>query len=326
MPSFRFSRYTTAFVALLMFVACAGQANAQQYPSRRITFVVAFAPGGVADTLARLVAHGLEPRLGQSIVVENRPGAGGNLAAAVVAKAAADGYTVLLTTTALSINLTLHKHNPFAESDFKTVAIIASSPEAILANPKNPANNLAELVKNAKGKTINFGSAGVGSGSHIEAEYFFKKIAKISVVHVPYQGGAPAINALIGDQIDVMASTLGGAAAAQIKAGKLKGLGIAAAKRAAVTPNVPTYAEQGFGDYQAASWVGLFVPAKTDPAIIAKLNAEVEEVIKDPAVQKRLQTFGFDPIHGSAGQADAYFKSEVTKWGSMVKALGLSIN
>jgi len=326
MPLIRFNRYAAALAGLLVFVACAGQASADEYPSRRITFVVGFAPGGVADTMARLVAHGLEPLLKQSVVVENRPGAGGNVAASVVAKAPADGYTVLLTTTALAINLTLHKHNPFAESDFKTVAITASSPEAIVANPKNPAKNLAELVKNAKGKTINFGSAGVGSGSHVEAEYFFKKIAKISAVHIPYQGGAPAINALMGNQIDVMATTLGGAAAAQINAGKLKGLGIAAAKRAAVTPNVPTYEEQGFPAFHAASWVGMFVPAKTDPAAIAKLNAAVEEVIKDPAVQKRLETIGFDPIHGSATEADTYFQSEVKKWGGMVKELGLSIN
>ncbi len=325
MPSFHFKRYTTAFVALLLLVACAGQAGAQQYPSRRITFVVGFAPGGIADTLARLVAHGLEPKLGQSVVVENRPGAGGNLAAAVVAHAAPDGYTVLLTTTALAINLTLHQHNPFAASDFKAVAITASSPEAIVANPKNPAHNLAELVKMAKGKTINFASAGVGSGSHVEAAYFFKEIAKVNAVHVPYQGGAPALNAVMGNQVAVMAGTLGGAVAAQIKAGKLRGLGIASDKRTAVTPNVPTFHEQGFPDYQAASWVGVFAPAKTDPAVIAKLNAAVEDVIKDPAVQKRLQDIGFDPMHGSATQADTYFRSEVTKWGTMVKKLGLSI-
>ena len=323
--SFRINRFMLGLLSLLLLVTCAGQAGAEQYPSRRVTFIVGFSPGGVADTLARLVAHGLEPHLKQSVVVENRPGAGGNLAAAVVAKAAPDGYTVLVTTTALAINLTLHKHNPFAADDFKTVAITASSPEAIVANPKNPAHNLAELVKMAKGKTINFASAGVGSGSHVEAAYFFKQIAKIKAVHVPYQGGAPALNAVMGNQVDVMAGTLGGAVAAQIKAGKLRGLGIASDKRASVTPNVPTFHEQGFPDYQAASWVGIFAPAKTDPAVIAKLNAAVEEVIKYPAVQKRLTNIGFDPMHGSAPQADAYFRSEVTKWGKMVKELGLSI-
>jgi tripartite-type tricarboxylate transporter receptor subunit TctC len=145
-------------------------------------------------------------------------------------------------------------------------------------------------------------------------------------VHIPYQGGAPAISALMGNQIDVLATTLGGAAAAQIKAGKLIGLGIAGAKRAAVVPNVPTYQELGFPAFQAASWVGIFAPAKTDPAIVSKLNAAVEDAIKNAAVQNKLKTIGFDPIEGSAAEADSFFRSEVGKWGEMVKALGLSVN
>jgi len=326
MPASWLYRCTIGALALFTLVLCNGRAQAQQYPRQRITFVVAFAPGGIADTLARLVAHGLESKLGQSVVVENRPGAGGNIAAGVVARAAPDGYTLLLTTTALAINLTLQKHNQFTANDLKAVAITASSPEALVANPANPAKNLAELVKAAKDKSINFGSAGVGSGSHIEAEYFFKKIANINVVHIPYQGGAPAISALMGNQIDVLATTLGGAAAAQIKAGKLIGLGIASAQRAAVVPNVPTYRELGFPAFQAASWVGIFAPAKTDPAIVGKLNAAVEDAIKSAAVQNKLKTIGFDPIEGSAAEADAYFRSEAGKWGEMVKALGLSVN
>src|SRR5215831_17319089 len=311
-------------VALLVLFFYAGQAEAQQYPAKRITFVVAFAPGGIADTLARLIAHGLETRLGQTVVVENRPGAGGNVAAAAVSGAPPDGYTLLLTTTALAINLTLHKHNPFTENDFKTVAIVAASPEALLVNPNNPARNLADVVNSAKGRSINFGSAGVGSGSHIEAEYFFKKIANVSAVHIPYQGGAPAINALLGNQIDVLATTLGGGAAAQMNAGKLRGLGIASDKRAAVAPNVPTYAEQGFPLFQAASWVGIFAPSRTDSAVINQLNTAVQEVIKDPAVQERLTTLGFDPINGSSTDADAFFRADAKKWGEMVNALELS--
>ena len=326
MPAFWLRRCTIGALALLTLGLWSDRAHAQQYPTQRITFVVAFAPGGVADTLARLVAHGLETKLGQSVVVENRPGAGGNIAAGLVARAAPDGYTLLLTTTALAINLTLQKKNQFAADDLKAVAMTASSPEALVANPSNPSQNLADFVKAAKGKSINFGSAGVGSGSHIEAEYFFKKIANISVVHIPYQGGAPAINALLSNQIDVLATTLGGGAAAQIKAGKLRGLGIAADKRAPVTPDVPTYAEQGFPLFQAASWVGIFAPAKTDAAVTNKLNAAVEEVIKDAEVQTKLKTIGFDPINGSATEADAYFRAEVKKWGEMVNALGLSIN
>lgn len=311
--------------ALLLLGASTAQTHADTYPSRRITFMVAFAPGGVADTLARQVAHGLEGKLGQPVVVENRPGAGGNLAAGLVARVNPDGYTVLLTTTALAINLTLHKTNPFAGEDFKSVAILASSPEALAVNSSSPSNNLADFIKASQGKNITFGSAGVGTGSHIQAEYFFKEIAKIHATHVPFQGGAPAINATMGNQIDVLATTLGGLAAAQIQSGKLKGLGIAAEKRAAVVPDVPTYGESGFPGFYAASWVGIFAPAKTDPEILTKLNAAVEAVMKDPETQKKLATIGFDPIYGNAAQADQYFRAEVANWGKMVKAVGLSI-
>ena len=315
-----------AAMTLPALVLAGGPANAQPYPASRITFVVAFAAGGVADTLARLVGNGVEKRLGQSVVVENRGGAGGNIAAAAVAHAAPDGYTVLVTTTALAINETLRKNKGFTAADFKTVAIGASSPEALIVNPANPANNLADFVKAAKTKSINFGSAGVGSGSHIQAEYFFKEIAKIDAVHVPFQGGAPATNAIVGNQIDLLATTLGGGAAAQIAGGKLKGLGIASERRAAVTPDVPTFAEAGYPGYFAASWVGFFAPAKTDPQIVAKLNAAIDDVINDPAVQQRLKSLGFDPITGPPAKAESYFRAEVEKWGTMVQTLGLSIN
>jgi tripartite-type tricarboxylate transporter receptor subunit TctC len=319
-------RYRHIFAALtIAALVLSGRASADTYPSNKITLVVAFAAGGVADTLARMVGQGLSERLHQPVVVENRGGAGGNIAAGVVAHAAADGYTLLVTTTAIAINETLRETKPFTAGDFKTVAIVASSPEALVTSPSNPANNLADFVKAAKGKTINFGSAGVGSGSHIEAEYFFKKIAGIEATHVPFQGGAPAINATLGNQIDLLATTLGGGAAAQVAAGKLKGLGIAADKRASVTPNVPTYAEAGFPGFFAASWVGFFAPAKTDPQIITALNTAINDTIKNPDVQQKLATIGFDPIQGSPAQAEAMFKAEVTKWGEMVKALNLSI-
>ncbi|HTT47829.1 MAG TPA: tripartite tricarboxylate transporter substrate-binding protein [Pseudolabrys sp.] len=301
-----------------------GSARAESYPARDITFIVAFAPGGVADTLARMVGKGLSERLGRAVVVENRGGAGGNIAAAAVARAAPDGYTLLVTTTAVAINETLRPNKGFAASDLKPVAIVAASPESFVTGPANPAANLADFLKAAKGKSITFASAGVGSGSHIAAEYFFKEIAKINAVHVPFQGGAPAIAATIGNQVDLMATTLGGGAAAQVASGKLKGLGVASDKRAAVTPNVPTYAEAGY-PFEASSWVGVFAPAGTSAEITAKLNATIEQVMKDPALKQKLTAIGFDPIEGSQEQADTYFKAEVAKWGKMVKTLGLSI-
>jgi tripartite-type tricarboxylate transporter receptor subunit TctC len=314
-------------VLALFILQCAGhQTSAQQYPSRQITFVVAFAPGGVADTLARLIGKGVGERLQQNVVVENRGGAGGNIAAEVVAHANPDGYTILATTTAFAINQTLFVNKPFSVTDFRTVAIAASSPEALVTSPTNPAEDLPTFIKGMNGRIINLAIPGVGTGSHVVAEYFFKELAKVPVQPIPYQGGAPAINATIGGQVDLMATTLGGGAAAQVEGGKLKGIAIAAEKRAAVTPNIKTYAEQGYLGLTAASWVGLFAPAKTDPVIISRLNAAVQDVLNDPAAQKNLQTIGFDPIPQSSGEAEAYFKLEVTKWGGMVKELGLSIN
>jgi tripartite-type tricarboxylate transporter receptor subunit TctC len=323
-PLLRFVRLPLAAAVISTLAVCGAQA-AETYPAGKITLIVGFAPGGIADTLARLIGQGLTDRLHQTVVVENRPGAGGNIAAGLVARAEPDGYTLLATTTALAINETLHENNPFSRTDLAAVAIAASSPEALATGPSNPANNLVEFIKEMHGRTINFGSAGVGTGSHIEAAYFFKFLAKVPAQHIPFQGGAPAINATIGNQIDLLATTLGGGAAAQIAGGKLKGLGIAADKRAAVVPDVPTYAEQGFPGFTASSWVGFFAPAKTDPKILATLNDVIEDTIKAPAVQKRLIDIGFEPIAQSQAQADAMFNAEIDKWGKMVKALGLSI-
>ncbi len=317
--------FAATAAAVLVFSAAEAPAQAETYPANRITLVVGFAPGGLADTLARLIAQGLTDRLHQTVVVENRAGAGGNIAAGLVARAAPDGYTLLATTTALAINETLHQNNPFSRTDLAAIAIPASSPEALATNPSNPANNLVEFIKEMHGRTINFGSAGVGTGSHIEAAYFFKIIAKVPAQHIPFQGGAPAISAVLGNQIDLLAATLGGPTAAQIASGKLKGLGLAADKRSSAAPNVPTYAEQGFPNFTAASWAGFFAPAKTDPKILATLNSAINDIVKTPAVQKKLVDLGFDPIVSSQQQADALFKSEIDKWGKMVKTLGLSV-
>ena len=301
-------------------------AHADSYPQSKITIVVAFAPGGFADTMARLVAQGLSDRLRQSVVVENRAGGGGNIAAGLVARAAPDGYTLLATTTALAINETLSENKPFSANDLKTVAMVASSPEALATNSDHPAGNLSDFIKAMNGKVINFGSAGVGTGSHIQAEYLFRFLAKVPAQHVPFQGGAPAVNAAIGNQIDLLAATLGGGVAQQMQAGgKLKGLGIAAEQRAAVVPHVPSYAEQGFPDFKASSWVGIFAPAMTDPQILATLNGAINDIVKREDVRGKLIAVGYDPIVGSQTEVDSLFRDEVARWGKMVRALDLSI-
>ncbi len=298
---------------------------AQDYPAKPITFIVGFAAGGVADGIGRMIAQKLGETLRQTVVVENRGGAGGNLAARQVATAAPDGYTILVTTTALAINETLHRNKGFAANDLETVAIVASSPEAFAVGRASPATSLADFLASAKGKTINFGSAGVGSGSHIAAEYFFKEIAKVPATHVPFQGGAPAINAAVGNHIDLLSITLGGGLVAQVRAGALKGLGVMSDKRVGTMQDVSTFAESGFPGFQAASWVGLFVPAKTPPDVVSKLNGAVDAIVKQPDFQQRLAALGFDPVTGDQAAAARRFKDDVGEWGKRVNALGMKI-
>jgi tripartite-type tricarboxylate transporter receptor subunit TctC len=318
-------RYAIAILAALALWPNLA-ARADTYPQNKITMIVAFAPGGFADTMARLVAQGLSERLRQSVVVENRAGGGGNIAAALVARAAPDGYTLLATTTALAINETLVENKQFSASDLKTVGMVATSPESLSTALDNPARDLPEFIKGMNGKVINFGSAGVGTGSHIQAEYFFKFLARVPAQHIPFQGGAPAVNAAIANQVDLLAATLGGGPAAQMQSGgRLKGLGVAADKRAAVVPHVPSYAEQGFPNFKASSWVGVFAPAKTDPQVLATLNGAINDIVKSQDVRAKLVAVGYDPMRGSQTEVDSFFQDEVASWGKMVRALNLSI-
>jgi tripartite-type tricarboxylate transporter receptor subunit TctC len=306
MPNFR--SFAIALTALTLVL---GPARAQTFAPGRITLIVAFAPGGLADTLARFIGQGLGERLHTTVVVENRGGAGGNIGASFVARSTPDGTTLLATTTALAINETLFANKDFSAADFKAIAIPASSPESLVTSPGNPAAYLTDLIKSANGKTINLAVPGVGTGSDIQAEYFFKFLAKVPAQQIPFQGGAPAMNAVLANQVDLMAGTLGGPIAAQIAAGQLKGLAIAADKRAAVSPDVPTYAELGYPGFTASSWVGFFAPAKTDPQILAALNATINEIVQTPDVAKKFTDMGMDTITGDQAQADAFFASEV---------------
>jgi tripartite-type tricarboxylate transporter receptor subunit TctC len=316
-----------ACAAVLTSLLCSAgvPAAAQQYPSRTITAVVAAAAGGYADAVARIVAERLSAKLGQNVVVENRGGGGGNIGAKAVAGAAPDGHTILVTTTALAINETLYKNKGYALSDLKPAAIAVSAPEVILANPSLPAKNLAELVKESQGKTVTYGSAGVGTGSYIAAAYFFKMLAKVDTVHVPFPGGAPAINAILGNHISVLAVTVP-PVIASINGGKIRGLGIASARRMELVSSVPTYAENGYPNFYASSWVGFFLPAKTGDAIVERLNREINDALQDPAVQARLKPFGVELLQRSQADTAKFLESEVDHWGKMVQTLGLSVN
>src|SRR5712692_6806055 len=311
--------------AAFVVVGLAQPARAQTYPAQNITFTVAFAAGGIADVIARLVGQKLGERVGHTVVVENRGGAGGNLAARAVSAAAPDGYTLLATTTALAVNETASKNKGFSVADLRPVAIVAFSPDVLAVHPSNPAKDLNEFISNGKAKSFTYGSAGVGTGPHIGAEYFFREVAKVKAVHVPFTGGAPAVQSAIGNHIDAIVLTLP-TVVPPITQGLLRGLGLASASRNSAVPNVPTYGETGFPDVYSGSWVGFFAPVKTPDAIVAKLNAEINAIMQEPETQQRLKTIGFDAIIKTQAEAADYFRSEVANWGRMTRAIGFSVD
>jgi tripartite-type tricarboxylate transporter receptor subunit TctC len=298
-------------------------AAAQTYPTQNITIIVSFAAGGLADLIGRLVGSKLDARLKQSIVVENRSGAGGNIAAKVVANSAPDGYTILATTSGLAANLTASKNRGFEQNDLRPIAFVAFSPDVIAVNPSNPAKDLKEFIANAKEKSFTYGSAGVGTGPHIGAEYFFQEVAKVKYVHVPFQGGAPAIAATLGNHVDALVLTLP-PTVPQILQGKLRGLGVASDKRNNAIPDVPTYGEMGYPGVYSGSWVAFFAPGKTPDAIVTKLNAEINALMAEPDSLEKLKQNGFDPVVKNVAESEAYYKSEVTSWAKMVNAIGFS--
>ena len=311
-------------IAGAVAAAClAHPAFSQTYPAQNITVIVAFPAGGLADLIGRLVSTKLEARLKQSVVVENRGGAGGNLAAKAVTGSAPDGSTLLATTSGLAANMTASKNRGFEQSDIRPVAIVAISPDVIAVHPSNPAKNLKEFIANAKEKSFTYGSAGAGTGPQIGAEYFFREVAKVKYVHVPFQGGAPAITATLGNHVDALVLTLP-PSTPHIRSGALRGLGVASDKRNKAIPDVPTYGEMGYPNVYAGSGVGFFAPAKTPDAVVEKLNAEINAVMKEPDSLDRLAKAGFDPVVKNVAEANAYFKSEVESWGKMVKAIGFS--
>ncbi len=298
-------------------------ASAQTYPSQNVTVIVAFPAGGLADIIGRLVSSKLDGRLKQSVVVENRGGAGGNIAAKAVAAAAPDGYTLLATTSGLAANLTASKNRGFEQNDLRPIAFVAISPDVLAVHPSNPAKTLKEFIANAKEKSFTYGSAGAGTGPQIGAEYFFQEVAKVKYVHVPFQGGAPAITATLGNHVDALVLTLP-PVVPQILQGKLRGLGVASEKRNSAIPDVPTYGEMGFPGVYSGSWVAFFAPAKTPDALVTRLNTEINALMAEPDSREKLKQNGFDPVVKDVAGSEAYFKSEVESWAKMVNAIGFS--
>ena len=319
-------RRTLVGLCTALLLGLSAGAHAQTtYPNKPVKFVVAFAPGGPADIIARLLGQRLSESLGQPVVVENRAGAGGNVASGIVAKAAPDGYTLMVNTSSLAVNVSLSKNPGFdAEKDFTLASVVASSPNLLVAYPGLKAKNLQEVVAEAKSGKLNYGTAGAGTTPHLTAEYLFKVLAKVDVTHIPFQGAGPALNATLGGQVE-MASVALPAAVEMVKGGKVRGLAVTSNKRVTALPDVPTVAESGFRGFEDYTWVGVFAPSKTPPEVVQHLNSEINKILRSADFQAKLAGVGFEPVGGSTKDAADYLKTELAKWAKVVKETGTKV-
>jgi len=311
-------------LSAIAFAFFALQASAQSFPSRPLHFAVAFAPGGIADTIARSVGQKMSERIGQPVVVETKSGAGGLVGAKYVAAAAPDGYTLLVTTTSLAINA--HgKEGVDPLTQLTPVAMAASTPTIFAVSAEVAAKDLMDFVRNVKGGRFTFASAGIGSAEHLAGEYVFRAVPGLEAIHVPFQGGAPVNTAIISKQVDVASTTLP-TALAYVRGQTMRVLAVASARRMVQLPQVPTLAETGFPDYESASWIAFFGPAKLPDSIAQLLNAEINAALGQAEVRERLTTIGLDPRTMTQQQFVEYMKAEVAKWGEVIKKTGITPN
>ncbi len=332
MSAFRFHTRRTVLAAALAATAGAivpAAAFAQQaYPSKIITIIVPFAAGGTTDILARVIAQGLTTELGQSVVVDNRAGAGGNIGGQMAARAPADGYTLFMGTVGThAINAALYKKMPFDPiKDFAPLTRVANVPNLLVANPSQPYKTVQELIAYAKANPgkVNFGSSGSGSSIHLSGE-LFKSMAKVDMQHVPYKGSAPAVTDLLGNQIGIMFDNMP-SAIQHVRSGKLRPIAVTTAKRSPELPDVPTIAEAGVPGYEATSWFGMFAPANTPAPIVAQLNKALVKVLAQPDIKKKINEQGAETAGETPEQFAAFIQKEAVKWGKVVKESGASVD
>jgi tripartite-type tricarboxylate transporter receptor subunit TctC len=303
-------------------------AMAQTYPTKPVKLVVPFPPGGSLDITGRLLAQKLTEAWGQPVVVENKPGAGGNIGADLVAKSAPDGYTILLGALSThAVNPSLYAKMPYdAAKDFAPITLIAITPNVLVVNAASPVNNAREFIAYAKANPgkLSFGSGSNGSAGHLAGE-LFKVETGTDAVHVPFKGGAPATQALLAGDTQFMFDNLANAMA-QVKAGKLKALAVTTAKRSPLVPELPTMAEAGLPGFDISTWYGLFAPAGTPPAIVAKWNADVTKILNSPEVRTRLIADGAEPAPNTPEQFAQMIASELTKYARIVKISGAKVD
>ncbi len=303
-------------------------AAAQAYPAKPVTIVVPFAPGGTTDILARIVGQGLTTELGQSFVVDNRAGAGGNIGASLAAKAPADGYTLFMGTVGThAINQALYKKMPFDPvKDFAPLSRVATVPNLLVAHPSQPYKTVKELIAYAKANPgqVTYGSPGSGASPHVSGE-LFKSMTGTDLLHVPYKGSAPAMTDLLGGQISIMFDNMP-SAIQHVRSGKLRPIAVTTAQRSPELPDVPTIAEAGVPGYEAMSWFGMFAPAATSQLVLDKLNAALVKVLNQPDVKKKIAEQGGDVVAETPAQFAAFIKSESAKWGKVVKDSGATVD
>jgi tripartite-type tricarboxylate transporter receptor subunit TctC len=300
---------------------------AQNYPDRPVRLVIPFAPGGTSDILARLIASPLRNVLGQSVVADNRPGAGSNVGSEIVAKAAPDGYTLLIGTPALASNPALYSsvnYDPVAS--FAPVTLLTEIPIVLVVHPSLPAKSVGELIALAKAQPgkLNFGSSGNGGIGHLVGE-LFKSSTGVNIVHVPYKGNGPALVDLMAGVLSLTFSDIAGASP-YIKSGKMRALAVTTLQRSAMLPDVPTMTEAGVRGFQASSWFAIFAPAHTPRPIVDKLNADIVKVLRTPEINDRLTGMGFEVVGNKPEELAAFLKSEIAKWTKVVRESGAKVD
>jgi tripartite-type tricarboxylate transporter receptor subunit TctC len=308
-------------------VLASAPALGQSWPARPIRLVVPYPPGGPTDIVARVVGQKLGDRLGQTVVVENRPGAGGNIGAEAVAKAAPDGYTLLVATTAHAINMTLFRKPGYdTRKDFAPVSLLTRGPLVLVTAPTTPASTVAELIALAKARpdAVTFASSGNGQSTHLAAE-LFNTMAGIRMTHVPYKGSAPALTDVMGGQATVMFDTML-SAMPFVRDGKLKALAVTGASRSPAAPDVPTVAQSGLAGYEATAWNALVAPAGTPPAVIDAVSQALKTVLEDSDVRARFATQGFAAEWTAPSATGRFLGDEIDKWAKVVKASGATID
>jgi tripartite-type tricarboxylate transporter receptor subunit TctC len=315
----------TTFVVLLLLVA-AHVAAQETYPTKPIRVLVGFVPGGGTDITARIVAPRMAEKLGQPVIVENRPGVGGNVATEAVVKSAPDGYTLLMgTIAALAVNPSLYRNLSFDPvKDLTPISLGVSLANVVVVNSTLPAKTLPELIALAKQQPgrISYSTSGNGTTGHL-AGALFESMADVRLLHIPYKGGAAAMNDLIGGQVNMSFATAPGAMP-QIKAGKIRALAVTTQARSVFLPEVPTVAEAaGIKDYEASNWYGLVGPARLARPVVDKLNAAMVDTLKDPGIREKLAQQGLEPTPSTPEEFSAFLRAELGKWGKVVKAIGI---